>query len=176
MARSILHEDTIKLYGAPRFLHHIPQKPEFLRRIELAFTHGEYIKLFKVHIPGLPLASAPAGAAYLRSLPLLRELRIFFRAPVSRTASPWMPSHYIENDGTTTSREHYPCQKTLVDCIMAFATEHVKHIGTVRLTGYVKTETKNKWEAILKKKSSNICTTYVEEEKQRIRGLHISEV
>ncbi|KAK3075301.1 hypothetical protein LTR53_001502 [Teratosphaeriaceae sp. CCFEE 6253] len=42
-----------------------------------------------------------------------------------------------------------PCRRAMVDYIMCFAYEYVKHIPKVNLTGYVKGSTKQKWLGIL---------------------------
>jgi hypothetical protein len=44
-----------------------------------------------------------------------------------------------------------PCSKVVVDWILNLAFPFVKQIPRVRLTGYVKTSVKAKWDAILAK-------------------------
>ena len=72
--------------------------------------------------------------------------------------------------------DRYPCQKVLIDQIMCFVWEHVKHISRVKLTGYVKTETKEKWEHLLNNSGTADHSTYVQAMKSAVLEAPPSEL
>ena len=64
----------------------------------------------------------------------------------------------------------FPCQKTLIDWILSFAAQYLKQIQKVKLTGYIKTETKRKWEGIYNDKSFTDYTATIEDQKSQVRS------
>lgn len=61
---------------------------------------------------------------------------------------------------------------------MVFAYEQIRHLPRVRLTGFVKTETKKKWECMFHNayRRDSEQLKYVEAEKKRISSLPLTEV
>ncbi|TKA78131.1 hypothetical protein B0A55_02713 [Friedmanniomyces simplex] len=181
LALQILNEDTIKVYPAPRHLDHSQANFHFLRHLQLCFTNREYIDFFRVDLPPFNAQfgwTANAGADILNDLPLLSELEIFFRPPTSRKASPWEPDSKLSYEPALfAGYSGFPCQKVLVDWILCFAADYVKKIPRVKLTGYIKTITKKKWESLLGGRNSAAgVAAVIDEQKKEIRGLRESDL
>ncbi|KAK4891557.1 hypothetical protein LTR27_009888 [Elasticomyces elasticus] len=199
-ALEVLQYDTVKRYRDWDGLHEIamhvrPLYHIYLRHVELAMTHLEYFDVFKCSIkPFQDYIYHPqrnvspqngAWAAVLSKLPNLQRLDVYFMSTIEKSYSPWT-SYPGLTSGVSRERMHpeivfdrLPCQKTLVDWIMAFASEYIlacKKLKTVRLTGFVKDQTKLKWEARLNEPNRDIDHTQeIAAEKEGIMSLPNSE-
>ncbi|KAK3644028.1 hypothetical protein LTR56_009880 [Elasticomyces elasticus] len=187
-AHDVFWTSTTKRYMSERRLAEIPTQiqPRYwdcLRRMELAFTHVDFFALFHCKIkPFVWLPKAPA-ATVLLDLPNLRYLELFFMSTIETDYSPWkcaLEGKYVDSEPTDTRIDMYrlPCQKVLVDWILRFAAgwlTKTKRLSRVELSGYIKTETKEKWEPILNSKNRDQYTGYIEDEKQAVVDLPDSE-
>ncbi|KAK5682953.1 hypothetical protein LTS10_004481 [Elasticomyces elasticus] len=178
LASQVLNENAVKVYPAPEHLWHKEANFNFLRRLQLCFTNREYINFFRVDLPPFnqdPSWTGVAGAAVLKKLELLNDLEIFFRPPTSRKASPWhdvILSMWLPMHVTYAEYTRFPCQKVLVDWIMCFAEGYIPKGVKVKVTGYVKTITKEKWEGMLNDKTSTDHKPSIDQQKAEIRGTH----
>ncbi|KAK3643969.1 hypothetical protein LTR56_009821 [Elasticomyces elasticus] len=163
LASQVLNENTVKVYPAPKHLLHKEAHFNFLRRLQLCFTNREYIDFFRVNLPPFnqdPSWTGVAGAAVLKKLELLNDLETFFRPPTSRKASPW----------------HDSSLSMLFRCTPRTRSTHAFHEGyipkgvEVKVTAYVKTMTKEKWERMLNDKTSTDHKPSIEQQKAEIRG------
>lgn len=188
-ALAVLWEDTVKTYVTISQLI-LPTHPavylQFLRRVEVAFTNSDYLSFFGVDLPHLNNRShcykaldskdpAPP-AAYFQTLPNLHCLELFFRSTATDSASPWYHGNFVAQPPIGAVYYPFPCQKTLVEWIMCFAYKHVKHIKSVRLTGYVKAATKKKWEGVLNGGGGLYYDQLTEAEKALILRLNAMQV
>lgn len=182
--KHVLWMHTRKVFTAPRLasMHGAtfitaPFR-DFLTHVELAFSHSAFLEFFRIDLPGFSGSFKSVYPAVVGPLPVvavfptLRSLDLSFRSAVSKLNSPWShPDAFAYELFPGIDLERHPCQKTLVDMIMAFAYQHVRHVPQVRLVGYVKTETKLKWEAMLNDKTRMEYTYLVEAEKVAILSL-----
>ena len=114
----------------------------FLGRIQLSFTNKAWFKFFGIEVESvLHQTESESLAPYLARLNSLAHLEIRFRAPDDGyPGDPW------GEQALATS-----CQTVMVDWIMTFAFESIKHIANINLTGCIKKPQKNKWLDILRK-------------------------
>lgn len=139
--RKLIDYNTIKHFSSPPHLLKAvaPSRSGILRlltRIQLDFSDNDFLHFFGACLPDyrhwLPGPETNPSATAISELPDLKYLELWFRS--------------------TIKGQRYPCRKQAIDTIMWFAYRHVKHIKTVNLTGYIKTETRLKWLQILKDK------------------------
>ncbi|KAK5715272.1 hypothetical protein LTR17_016873 [Elasticomyces elasticus] len=160
----------------------------FLVHIELAMSHLSYIGLFDCAIkPFTDFAFLgrrdivnPRLVLALTTFPNLQHLTLFFMSTIESTYSPWV-SYSVPDGADRTLRYpnidfcRLPCQKVLVDQIMAFAAGYIvkmKNLKVVELTGCIKTETKTKYEDLLNEKNGEIDhTEEIEQMKREIAAL-----
>ncbi|KAK3075296.1 hypothetical protein LTR53_001497 [Teratosphaeriaceae sp. CCFEE 6253] len=191
IALDLLWDETIKRYQSISTFQSIPthipaQRFNCIRRLELALTHIRYFEVFRCPIKPFHdhvWASATAPARVLGQLPSLKHLEFFFMSTVQADYNPWPEYHRLWNgtlDETHFDLDFYrlPCQKTLVDWILVFAAEYIMdtQINTVKLSGFIKTETRKKWEAIMNTKRLEDVRDYLESEKLAILKLPNVEV
>ncbi|KAK3111083.1 hypothetical protein LTR53_014012 [Teratosphaeriaceae sp. CCFEE 6253] len=124
-------------------------------RLELALTHREYLEL-----------------------KFLKYLELFFMSTIEAAYSPWQcykPAKGSNPDITAgIDFDRLPCQNTLVDWIVVFAAGYLRdltHVKVFELSGFIKTETKEKWERILNSKRQADHTAYIGSERQAIEEL-----
>lgn len=165
IARDILHNKTIRRFKSAGDLSSITRKfPATVinpKRVQLAFHLRELPEFFRVDIPGIHLNTRhmhphnvyPPLAQQLKQWTNLEYLEIYFGSTFNQVdTSPWASLLRFNRalwpgiDGSI-----YPYRRVLVDWIMLFAFEHLKHIPSVNLTGYVKTSTRQKWLGLLGK-------------------------
>lgn len=172
----MLWEDTVKVNRYCTVPGRLGQQYfRFMRKVELAATHYDYILYFQVRVAPFRdtrYLQEPAPATALKTLPNLNHLTLTFESTVTDFYSPWITvaggfEGQIESHPNIVV-PRLPCQKVLVDWIMCFAAEHVQHIPTVRLSGYVKSSTKQKWEAVLNDKSLRDHSKDIEQQKNNV--------
>ncbi|KAK0346886.1 hypothetical protein LTR91_021362 [Friedmanniomyces endolithicus] len=182
---SALRKDTTKRYMDLDLVDQIPlyipaTHRNYIRRLELALTHADFIEMFHCQIRPFSYDHqanqlAPIANVLRKDcLPLLNHLELRFMPTVEPTYYPWASYEgyrpwYIDFD-------RLPCQKVLVDMILCFVSDWVRHIPSIELTGFIKTETKTKWERVLSSKKPREFDDYVESEKQAVRSLPDSEL
>ncbi|KAK5120833.1 hypothetical protein LTR85_005900 [Meristemomyces frigidus] len=188
MALDVLWGDTTKTYRAAPYTGEWATRIEqtmdlvpkarlgFLRRIQLALTNIEYVRLFNVYLPG---AVGPGVFSYTyynehylevwEDLPNLKYLNIHFE---STAGSSYSPGSLV----ATMDLERLPCQKVLLDWIMCYVAEHIIHIPTIELSGSIKTCTKQKWAAILNDRSRTDYLPMLKEQQEAIHALPLSEI
>ncbi|KAK5737660.1 hypothetical protein LTR17_006522 [Elasticomyces elasticus] len=191
-ALGVLQYETAKRYTSYHGLYELDKKMTplyhtFLRHVELAMSHLEYFDIFQCQIKPFQyywfqpsnycIRQDEAWATVLSKLPNLQRLEIFFMSTVETSYSPWVSFEF--QDGTSRDEAfpeidfcRLPCQKVVVDWIMTFAAKHIlacKKLKTVRLTGYVKDETKYEWEGLLNEKNGEI--SHVDEIEARKEGI-----
>lgn len=161
IARRALEFHTIKTFdmrsSLPDTISAAPSRfLASLSRIQLSLTDDDYLYFFHVKLPGLGLAQEYAHhlpqCAALRRLPNLNYLELRFDSPYNKhgySQIDWDPSNITQSSPGACKFLQYPCRRTLVDYIMCFAYQHIVHIRSVNITGYVKTETRNHWLRIL---------------------------
>ncbi|KAK3679913.1 hypothetical protein LTR78_000290 [Recurvomyces mirabilis] len=179
MAMSTLLKDTIKVYEhlifaqASMITSHFD--PTDLRYLELRFTYREYILFFGVEVrPWDDIGAhhnAVVPASMLKTLPNLVQLNLFFPSTASCYYSPWagyddQPQYLLRQDVIPS-----PCQKVLLDWILTFAIEHLLGIRKVLFTGYIKTETRKKWEWVLANQTEIDVAGMFNEHKESIKKL-----
>jgi hypothetical protein len=138
---TMIFQSVVQAQGGPRANYNC------LAKIQLNFTHKAYFKFFGVEaertIRHSPLT---AMGSYLQNLPKPTDLQMRFRSPEDGwDGMPWGDLYGITED----RRPVECCQRTMVDWIMTFAFPYVKAIPKVTLEGYVKKDSKKKWEEIL---------------------------
>jgi len=157
---SVLRMDTTKRYQDLSLVNEISRFVPaacltWIRRLELALTHIDFIQLFQCEIKpfadysrGLPLLPTTTASVLSKAnLPLLKDLELTFVSTIEPTYSPWQIV-----DGRYPSQidpARLTCQKLLVEMIMCFVPEWVEHIPTIVLGGFIKTATRVKWEHVL---------------------------
>ncbi|KAK0291909.1 hypothetical protein LTR35_001337 [Friedmanniomyces endolithicus] len=148
--------------------------------VELALTHADFIEMFHCQIRPFSrdhqANQLPPIANVLRKdcLPLLNHLELRFMSTVEPTYSPWVS--YEGNRPWDIDFDRLPCQKVLVDMILCFVSEWVRHIPSIKLTGFIKTETRMKWERVFKSKRPRESDDYIESEKQAVLSMPDSEL
>ncbi|KAF2642601.1 hypothetical protein P280DRAFT_269137 [Massarina eburnea CBS 473.64] len=122
-----------------------------LRKIQLDFTHAGWLKFFGARInSGIPVSFAmnesESKGHYLgiSKLPKLSRLEMRFYRPVEHRDDQWDDQWHGDSGHELLSH----CQSVFVDMICTFAYPFVKHIRHIKLMGFVKKETKTKWENI----------------------------
>ncbi|TKA78133.1 hypothetical protein B0A55_02714 [Friedmanniomyces simplex] len=173
-AIDVLWKDTTKRYRSADLLLRIPAHIPalyhgYIRRLELALTHVDFIITFRCQIkPAFicdrALATAPAHVLSKANLPLLKYLQLAFMSTVELAYSPW--AHYIGGRYFNIDFDRLPCQKTLIDWMMCFVLEWVEHIPVIELSGFIKTQTKAKWERVLNSKRPRDWEEYIESERR----------
>ncbi|KAF2116184.1 hypothetical protein BDV96DRAFT_598935 [Lophiotrema nucula] len=156
------------------FYDNLYHTPQFLRRIELNFSHWYYYHFFKApeekprYLQPGDLEEQPwseighptnrifnvwglGDVRHLKRLQNLEDLQLRFRSPYDG---------YKRNVGSVTCMKffilrrdggiHTGCQKIVVDQILTLAFPHLVHIKKVSFCGYIKTSTKQKWDHIFK--------------------------
>lgn len=126
----------------------ITTRLDCLGRIELDFTPKPWFKFFGVRIePTIHITGSESLAHHLSSLPSTTDFRIRFRDPQDGwAADPWAKQ---AREGDALDSQRTTCQSVLIDWIMAFAYNHIRHMG-VTLTGFVRKPQKERWERILR--------------------------
>ncbi|KAK5134738.1 hypothetical protein LTR08_006113 [Meristemomyces frigidus] len=193
MALDVLWGDTTKVYR-PQLLtstgyetaleHSIYTVPhtclKFIRRIQLALQNLDYVDMFGVHLPGIiqyttDIVNGELGAKIFKALPNIKYLDLHFQSTADSSYSPWLAAQHAHNrlsaNAADMDLERLPCQEVLLDRILCFAAEYIIHIPRVELTGFIKTCTKRKWEAILNDDAHTEWSRVFEEQKQEIRAL-----
>ncbi|KAK4541078.1 hypothetical protein LTR36_008303 [Oleoguttula mirabilis] len=199
MALDVLWADTTKTYRSPpdiwswdtRVEQSIDVLPEArlgcLRRIQLALRNDEYVLLFTVRLPGV---NNPADWSYQdpsmsvwNMLPNLKYINVDFQSTAGSGYSPWCRSMYRRHPDVSDDDEfarmdfdRLPCQKVLLHWMLCFAAKHIIHIPTIELTGFLKTCTKQKWEAILYDRSRTDYMNIIKEEQQAIVALPLENL
>ncbi|KAK0265550.1 hypothetical protein B0A54_02396 [Friedmanniomyces endolithicus] len=179
---SVLRLDTTKRYMDLWLVEQIPRYVPapcltWIRRIELAFTHIEFIEMFQCqirpfgdHFRQLPPGFiTTANVLSKANLPLLKHLELTFTSTIEPIYSPWVSyegyrPHHIDYG-------RLPCQKVLVDMILCFVPKWVEHIPTIKLGGFIKTETRKKWERVLNSKTPRVFDNYINSEKQAVLSM-----
>ncbi|KAF2764043.1 hypothetical protein EJ03DRAFT_42315 [Teratosphaeria nubilosa] len=201
VALEVLWADTTKRYsvtegldilwhGDPSFVHSlttIPSQPSFinapalsyLRHLQLDYSNAAYANMFGCPMrPMLDEQHSTLGPA-LQALPNLRSLELHFQSTTDRNYSPWiaalrgwtpleLPEMYPQ-----VAWDRLPCQKTLHDWILLWAAEHLMGLlAQVRLTGYIKTLIRKKWQAVINSTASERAEilAWIEEEKKSVRA------
>ncbi|KAK1070776.1 hypothetical protein LTR74_003951 [Friedmanniomyces endolithicus] len=182
---SALRKDTTKRYMDLDLVDQIPlyipvPHRNFIRRLELALTHADFIEMFHCQIRPFSYDHqanqlAPIANVLRKDcLPLLNHLELRFMSTVEPTYSPW--ASYEGYRPWDIDFDRLPCQKVLVDMILCFVSEWVRHIPSIELTGFIKTETKTKWERVFKSKRPRDFDDCIESEKQAVHSLPDSEL
>jgi len=131
-----------------------PKHPEsygYLSRIELSLTNHAFFNFFVVLVnPGFHVIDIVSHGPQLQGIEDLRDLKLRFGSPDDGYAgSPWgsdMTRHRLPRYH---GADYVCCQRTMVDWICTFAYPFLSSPKvTVHLTGTVKKDTKDKWEAI----------------------------
>lgn len=159
-----------------RTLPLVPSGLNTVQELELSFTHSEFVHFFAVAAVPFGPHDPTDGALWATGIELLRlralkHLYLRFQAPAMDCENaPWLhmggerhkyglPNRdvYGANTGTRhhfngevcTKKHAVSCQRGLIDWIMTYALMYIKHIPKVCLCGWVKNDTKEKWEKIL---------------------------
>ncbi|KAL7770284.1 hypothetical protein CFE70_000217 [Pyrenophora teres f. teres 0-1] len=126
---------------------------KYLGKIELNFTNHGYSRFFGVEMgrDHLYIGVSSSLGSRLQTLENLYDLHLRFRIPPEYPYSAWFNSM---DPGVSPFGD---CQRTVVDWICTFAYPFLidkckEGKLKVALTGAVKTDTKEKWEAIFQKK------------------------
>ena len=82
----------------------------------------------------------------MKKIPQLKDLELVF-GPTK-----WMLSNRKRYATRIREQEWHPwdnvpCQKLLVDFVLASAWDHIRHVPAIKLSGYIKLSTKIKWKA-----------------------------
>ncbi|KAH9809294.1 thioesterase [Teratosphaeria destructans] len=158
-----------------------PQSLKYMRHIQLDLPNLAYATMFGCPMPPVldeePSTLGPA----LRALPNLRSLELHFRSTTDSTYSPWIAVQYDASWQVEDLQETYPdfewnrlpCQKVLHDWILLWAAEYLLGIPQVCLTGYIKTQIRKKWEAVIRCRVDERAKmlAWIEEEKESVRAL-----
>ncbi|KAK4891556.1 hypothetical protein LTR27_009887 [Elasticomyces elasticus] len=188
-ALGVLLYDTTKRYTASCEIHLLSNSVSklhlsFLSRIELAMSHLDYIGIFRCALKPFQNYRLPFGhtdlALQLTKLPNLQHLEIFFMSTIESSYTPWIS--YVTPDRSERTRRYpniefrrLPCQKVLVDQIMTFAAAYILKIKTLKvlkLTGFIKTETRLKFEGLLNERNGEVDhTDEIENMKREIVAL-----
>jgi hypothetical protein len=134
---------------------------ETVRRLELDFTHLEFMDFFGVRVrPWLDRQPALAAQCLNKQyLPNLDCVTLYFRSTIMSAADdPWRytgASRPFDDDCDHQGRHEWEgctssCQKEIADFILTYALDYVRNVPKVRLDGYIKDSTKKKWEDILR--------------------------
>lgn len=155
-----------------QFLHHRLQDPSdfnTLRSLELSFSHREYIYLFKVPLP--PFTQPSTGwnnevihlwgcdglADKLPTLTHVQKFSLRFTSPFDALIEdPWGYTgdknghewYTDRNDNRDVHGFQATCLRTIVDWILTFAKNYIKHFPEIELGGAIKDSTKLKFDAI----------------------------
>ncbi|KAK4923124.1 hypothetical protein LTR49_009592 [Elasticomyces elasticus] len=197
-ARGVLWYETTKRmtndFSLLRMTTWMPSKNfGFLTRVELAMSHFDYFDVFQVKMKPFDTyyydpydcdraRRAKGYATGLSKLTSLRYLEIYFMSTIEPTYSPWLAFHLMRPDVREwqypdVDFRRLPCQKVMVDQIMAFAANYILAIPkleTVRLTGFIKTETKKYWEGTLNEKGAVSRKDEIKERQDAIKALPFS--
>jgi hypothetical protein len=131
----------------------------WLTRLQLNFTLDAYFTFFGVSFA--PIAHRLSGNGdVLQGIGGLKHLELFFRSPYGPSArwNPW--SHFYDQnhctgwfrgDSNYKTMASMPCQKIVIDYILAFAFPYIKDIPNIHLAGSIKRCTKEKWYYILER-------------------------
>jgi hypothetical protein len=139
---------------ATKFIY-CPQSPDIyghLSKVELNLNNNQFFEFFGVGggTGSIRFYSARSYGHILQTIPGLRELYLHFRSPDDGwDGSPWGPWKLrLTRYG---GEKYICCQRTTVDWICTFAQPFVANqLFSVSLTGAIKKDTKDKWEAIYK--------------------------
>ncbi|KAF2838275.1 hypothetical protein M501DRAFT_1017296 [Patellaria atrata CBS 101060] len=135
-------------YGFFRALDTVPYTA--LRVLHLDFEMKDWFIFFGVSLPGImnTFRSEFGCGKKLKEITQIQMLTMEF--PSTKYGALYDPWAYIDGllsrGGAT-----YPqtsCQKVLVDWILSFGFEYIKHIPRIELKGCVKDSTRRKWESI----------------------------
>ncbi|KAF2689855.1 hypothetical protein K458DRAFT_483420 [Lentithecium fluviatile CBS 122367] len=139
---------TFKLFGSKYILEHVlvcPNLPNYnwLARVRLDFSIHHYLDFITVRErDGRAFLETKSRGYLLKSVSTIKEL-------VLNSKKPYRSSN-IHNSWIYGKPEPL-CFKIAVNCILLYYFPFVKHIPTIRLTGYIKTSVKAKWNYILSK-------------------------
>lgn len=143
----------------------------YLNHIQLALDNVDLVLLFNVPLPGIKHdGGAYFGGAVLRDLPNLQSLEIYFQSTARKSYNPWWTYRRVEREEREDLQaqgmvfDRAACQKKLQEWILAHAYQYIKKIDKVKLTGFIKTETRKKWMKILNPKGLEDYNHVVEEE------------
>ena len=183
-ARDVLWNDTIKRYDSWYGLDGIPESVparywRCMRHVQLATSHWDFFRIFRPPIrpfDNYTWEDGNAPALILTKLPLLHSVELCFMSTVETSYTPWVyyeTPNYIERTLVYGDIDfgRLPCQKVLVDWIMRFAAEFLRGVRSVAVTGFVKTETKEKWERMLNCKGPNNYVGEIERMKREVMAL-----
>lgn len=116
-----------------QFLRHIgPDPTHYIRKLELSFTHADYLSYFGARLTTTSKDHACKSVAMLRQLPLT-ELSIYMPQANNMIDTPSLPC----------------CQKFVSAWILMFAWDHIKY-SPVKLTGFWKISQKEAFMADLR--------------------------
>ncbi|CBX96265.1 predicted protein [Plenodomus lingam JN3] len=117
-----------------------------LGRIELGFTPKSWFNFLGVGIePTMHTKPQESLVHHLAILPSRTDLCIRFRDPNDGwAADPWASSIELK---TGRENQHTTCQTVLVDWILTFAFDHIKHMR-VRIGGHARLPQRKSWENI----------------------------
>lgn len=136
--------------------HYFPQSPDLyghLSKIELGLANLKFFHFFGAYAgPTIHLDPAQSLGPRLQLIPGLRELHLRLRSPDDGyEGSPWGAFPQLRYLGRYGGERYICCQRVVIDWICTFAHPFVaKQNFVVELTGAIKKDTKEKWEAIFK--------------------------
>ena len=154
VATEVLAEDTVKVVCQPHLFRKLlcSRSPELdlacLRHVKLCMGYNDFFSFFLVNVHRDPGIFASYDAGLLARLPQLRSLELYFDALKADFANPWSSAD-LSNRGRKFTAGRLPCQKVLADWILAYAYRYLRLVPEVKLSGYIKTSVRQKWERIL---------------------------
>ncbi|KAK4565707.1 hypothetical protein LTR86_003555 [Recurvomyces mirabilis] len=124
-----------------------PRLP-FLNKLQLSLNDEAYYFFFGVELRAEDIGTwrELPDASLLRELKSVRSLEINFLSPIHELQS----SYGIPRVAGSESSSTLGCRKAVHDIILTFAFEHIRHFPTIKLSGFLKTSTRDRWEPILK--------------------------
>ncbi|KAK3110228.1 hypothetical protein LTR53_015692 [Teratosphaeriaceae sp. CCFEE 6253] len=166
--QNIMQHHVTKRFGRAHIFDELTFLPEFprldfLSRLQLALSDRDFLHFIGADVecaephriysdfPGCP-------AVALSTMPNVRYLEFYFESIHSckgclRPCAKPIRDDQNGNDepGLTTGacELERPCRKAMVDYVLCFAYEYVKHISKINLTGYIKDSTKQRWLRLL---------------------------
>ncbi|KAF2994179.1 hypothetical protein E8E13_001697 [Curvularia kusanoi] len=139
----------------------------WLRRISLGFTNSGYFRLVGLTINTWENSLVLSNDQYtempirlVSGMKTLENLNFHFQISPPRGIhpsnftqqhvlpfdnkyeDPWHPYNFC----TRTAELRVACQKTIVDWILTFALDHIRHVLKIILSGHIKDSTRQKWE------------------------------
>ncbi|KAK3679907.1 hypothetical protein LTR78_000284 [Recurvomyces mirabilis] len=140
----------------------------FLNKLQLTMNNFEYLDFFGTNIGDssrrMYYRYGPiAPAAILLDISGLEYLELWFEATLhGELCNPWQVCVADATRGPKLDERieppPFPCRKATIDMILSFGYQHIKSIPSVRLTGYIKDSTKDRWSQNLQlPQSGSLC-------------------